>query len=83
MTKKIACPSFSDQNVFSITYLFLTLDDGTKVVHSKMRLNGTIKICLEKPDVQGCFCHTTCYLPSYATDFLGSATLSTRRSMLI
>ena len=46
-------------------YPFLTLDDGTEIVHSEMRPDGSVKVYLEKPDAQDCFHHATCYLPSY------------------
>ena len=46
-------------------YPFLTLDDGTEIVHSEMRPDGSVKVYLEKPDAKDCFHHATCYLPSY------------------
>lgn len=44
---------------------FLTLDDGTEIVHSEMRPDGTVKVYLERPDPQACFLHAACYLPGY------------------
>lgn len=41
-------------------YPFLTLDDGTEIVHSEMRPNGSVKVYLEKPDAADCFHHATC-----------------------
>jgi hypothetical protein len=46
-------------------YSFLTMDDNTEIVHSEMRLNGTVKVYLEWPDTQLDFRHATCILPSY------------------
>ena len=46
-------------------YPFMTLDDGTEIVHSEMRQDGTVKVYLEKPDAKDCFHHASCYLPSY------------------
>lgn len=46
-------------------YPFLTLDDGTEIVHSEMRPNGSVKVYLEKPDAADCFHHATCYLPNF------------------
>lgn len=46
-------------------YPFLTLDDGTEIVHSDMRPDGTVKVYLEKPDAADGFHHAVCYLPGY------------------
>ena len=46
-------------------YPFMTLDDGTEIVHSDMQPNGSVKVYLEKPDAKDCFHHATCYLPDY------------------
>lgn len=46
-------------------YPFLTLDDGTEIVHSEMRPDGTVKVYMEKPDEKNCFHHAACYLPDY------------------
>lgn len=46
-------------------YPFLTLDDGTEIVHSEMRPDGSVKVYMERPDEKDCFHHATCYLPSY------------------
>jgi len=46
-------------------YPFMTLDDGTEIVHSEMLPDGRIKFYLEKPDVIDCFHSATCYLPGY------------------
>ena len=45
--------------------MFLTLDDGTEIVHSEMRPDDTVKVYMEKPDEKDCFHHATCYLPGY------------------
>ena len=46
-------------------YPFLTLDDGTEIVHSEMYPNGTVKVYMEKPDAKDGFHHATCFLPAY------------------
>ena len=46
-------------------YPFMTLDDGTEIVHSEMRKDGRVKVYLEKPDAKDGFHHATCYLPGY------------------
>lgn len=49
-------------------YPFMTLDDGTEIVHSEMHPDGRVKVYLEKPDAKDCFHHATCYLPDYTWD---------------
>ncbi|MBR2895557.1 MAG: hypothetical protein IKC03_07875 [Oscillospiraceae bacterium] len=46
-------------------YPFLTLDDGTEIVHSEMRPDGSVKVYMERPDETDGFHHATCYLPAY------------------
>lgn len=46
-------------------YPFLTLDDGTEIVHSEMLEDHRVKVYLEKPDASDCFHCATCYLPGY------------------
>ena len=46
-------------------YPFLTLDDGTEIVHSEMHSDGTVKVYMEKPDAKDGFHHAVCWLPSY------------------
>ena len=46
-------------------YPFMTLNDGTEIVHSDMDPNGKVKVYIEKPDEQDCFHHATCYLPGF------------------
>ena len=46
-------------------YPFLTLDDGTEIVHSEMLDDNTVKVYIEKPDEKDCFHYATCYLPAY------------------
>ena len=38
-------------------YPFLTLDDGTEIVHSEMHSDGTVKVYMEKPDAKDGFHH--------------------------
>ena len=46
-------------------YPFMTLNDGTEIVHSETLPDGRVKVCVEKPDAKDCFHHVTCYLPDY------------------
>lgn len=46
-------------------YPFMTLDDGTEIVHSEMLPDGRVKVYMERPDARDCFHHATCYLPDY------------------
>ena len=46
-------------------YPFMTLNDGTEIVHSHMLDDGRVKVYIERPDEKGCLHHATCYLPSY------------------
>ncbi|MBQ1876862.1 MAG: hypothetical protein II145_09195 [Selenomonas sp.] len=46
-------------------YPFLTLDDGTEIVHSEMLPDQRVKVYVEKPDAKDGFHHLTCYLPGY------------------
>ena len=44
---------------------YLTLNDGTEVVHSDMGGDGRVKVYIERPDERDCFHHATCWLPGY------------------
>ena len=46
-------------------YPFMTLDDGTEIVHSERKLNGRVKVYMEKPDEKMCFCSAVGWLPGY------------------
>ena len=46
-------------------YPFMTLDDGTEIVHSEMKDNGKVKVYVEKPDEKDCFHHAVCWIPGY------------------
>ena len=46
-------------------YPFLTLNDGTEIVHSQVLHDGSVKVYIEKPDEKDCFHHAVCYLPEY------------------
>ena len=46
-------------------YPFMTLNDGTEIVHSEMMDDNRVKVYIEKPDEKDCFHHMTVYLPSY------------------
>lgn len=49
-------------------YPFLTLDDGTEIVHSEMLPDHRVKVYMEKPDATDGFHHAACYLPDYQWD---------------
>ncbi|MBR6218961.1 MAG: hypothetical protein IKQ80_00185 [Clostridia bacterium] len=46
-------------------YPFMTLDDGTEIVHSETLSDGRVRVYMEKPDEKDGFHHATCYLPGY------------------
>ena len=46
-------------------YPFMTLDDGTEIVHSEMLQDGSVKVYMEKADEKDGFHYATCYLPAY------------------
>ena len=46
-------------------YPFMTLDDGTEIVHSETLDGGLVKVYFEKPDAKDCFHYATCILPGY------------------
>ncbi len=48
-----------------MVYPFMTLDDGTEIVHSERMDDGQVRVYLEKPDEKDCFHHATCWLPAY------------------
>lgn len=45
-------------------YPYMTLSDGTEIVHSEMKPNGRVKVYIEKAVYDG-FNNATCYLPDY------------------
>jgi len=46
-------------------YPFMTLDDGTEIVHSDIQQDGKVKVYFEKPDEKDCFHYASCYIPGY------------------
>ena len=44
-------------------YPFMTLNDETEIVHSEMKMDGRVKVYIEKPDEKDGFHHATCWLP--------------------
>ncbi|MCI9197742.1 MAG: hypothetical protein HFH56_06035 [Lachnospiraceae bacterium] len=49
-------------------YPFMTLNDGTDIVHSELlsaKGNEYVKVCIERP-VNGGFQSAVCYLPDYS-----------------
>ena len=49
-------------------YPFMTLNDGTEIVHSEMMDDNRVKVYIEKPDEKDCFHHMTCFLPKYEVE---------------
>lgn len=47
-------------------YPFMTLDDGTEIVHSDMLPDDRVKVYMERPDEKDGFHYATCYLPNYS-----------------
>lgn len=61
-------------------YKFMTLDDGSEIVHSEMRPDSTVKVYIERPDEKDGFHHATCYLPGYQwEDIFGFSTSEIER----
>ena len=46
-------------------YPFMTLDDGTEIVHSEKQTDGKVKVYIEKSDEKDGFHNAACYLPLY------------------
>ena len=46
-------------------YPFLTLNDDTEITHSEMKENGSVKVYIETPDMNGGFNSAVCWLPGY------------------
>ena len=46
-------------------YPFMTLDDGTEIVYSEMKNDGSVKVYMEKADERDGFHYANCYLPEY------------------
>lgn len=46
-------------------YPYITLDDGTELVHSEMLADHTVKVYIEKPDENDGFHYASCFLPGY------------------
>ena len=46
-------------------YPFLTLNDGTEIVHSEMKPDGRVKVYVETPDEKDGFHNAVCWLPGY------------------
>ncbi|HIT68451.1 MAG TPA: hypothetical protein IAC36_00920 [Candidatus Aphodomonas merdavium] len=46
-------------------YPFLTLDDGTEIVHSELLEDHRVRVHLERPDAKDCFHSADCFLPGY------------------
>lgn len=55
-----------------MTYHFMTLNDGTEIVHSEMLDDGRVKVSIETPDEKLCFKRAACWLPQQEwTDIYG------------
>lgn len=61
-------------------YPFMTLPDGTEIVHSQTLPNGEVKVYAEKPDAKDCFHHATCFLPEYKWQPVSSPNTSGKMS---
>ena len=48
-----------------MVYPFMTLEDGTEIVHSEMKDDGSVKVYIEKADAKDGFHNITCWLPQY------------------
>ena len=48
-----------------MVYPFMTLEDGTEIVHSELREDNTVKVYIETPDGKYGFRHAACILPGY------------------
>lgn len=46
-------------------YPYMTLDDETEIIHSKLLKDNTVKVYIEKPDESDGFHFASCYLPGY------------------
>ena len=46
-------------------YPYLTLSDGTEIVHSEMLEDNTVRVYIEKPDEKDGFHYASCFLPKY------------------
>ena len=56
-------------------YPYLTLNDNTEIVHSEMRPDGRVKVCIETPDEKDGFHNATCYLPDYTWENINDYTV--------
>ena len=55
-------------------YPFMTLPDGTEIVHSEMKEDGRVKVYIERPDAKDCFHNASCYLPDYTWEEINGFT---------
>lgn len=62
-------------------YPFLTLDDGTEIVHSEMHSDGRVKVYMERPDPADCFHHASCWLPGYDWEDVKGFTLDEQKRL--
>ena len=54
-----------ERQAINVIYPFMTLDDGTEIVHSEMKDDGSVKVYIEKADAVDGFHNITCWLPRY------------------
>lgn len=65
---------------YEMMYPFLTLDDGTEIVHSEMLPEGRVKVYMERPDEELGFLHAACFLPGYEwEDIIGFSKVEMER----
>ncbi|MEE1159119.1 MAG: hypothetical protein UHS51_06825 [Atopobiaceae bacterium] len=55
-------------------YRYLTLNDGTEVVHSDILPDGRVKVLFERPDAVDGFHDATCFLPDYTWENISGFT---------
>lgn len=54
-------------------YPFIQLADKTEIVHSEMKDDGRVMVCIEKPIFEG-FKSATCWLPDYTWEDINGYT---------
>ena len=55
----------NNEEVASMMYPFMTLNDDTEITHSETLPGGRVRVYIETPDERGGFRSATCWLPDY------------------
>ena len=55
-----------------MVYPLMTLNDGTEIVHSEMKSDGTVKVYIEKPDAKFGFRYATCWQSTNGKIYMNS-----------